>query len=211
MCKIRICTLCKESLPATLEYFGKEKKGKYGLRSRCRECRSKHEYGKNKEYILAKRKEYYKENKEKMNKDSKEWKLNNAERYRKVRQVYYIENMEYIKVNVKKNMYKRLENDIEFRIYQRCRTRLYNAVKRHTKSARTKELIGCTTKYLLNHLEKQFTIGMTWDNYGDWHIDHIKPCVLFDFSKEEEQRECFNYMNLQPLWAEDNYRKSDKY
>ncbi len=52
---------------------------------------------------------------------------------------------------------------------------------------------------------------MTWDNYGEWHIDHIKPCALFDFTKEEQQRECFHYTNLQPLWAKDNMRKSDKY
>lgn len=73
------------------------------------------------------------------------------------------------------------------------------------------ELIGCSIEQLLEHLESQFQDGMTWDNYGEWHIDHIKPCAMFDFTKEEDQRECFHYTNLQPLWAEDNLRKSDKY
>jgi hypothetical protein len=52
---------------------------------------------------------------------------------------------------------------------------------------------------------------MTWDNYGSWHIDHIKPCSLFDLSKVSEQLECFHYLNLQPLWAKDNLQKSNKY
>jgi hypothetical protein len=87
---------------------------------------------------------------------------------------------------------------------------MYQAVKGNVKSARTQELIGCTVKELQEHLEKQFTNGMTWENYGEWHVDHIIPCSSFDFTKEEEQRTCFNYKNLQPLWAEDNYKKKKK-
>lgn len=73
------------------------------------------------------------------------------------------------------------------------------------------ELIGCSVEKLMEHLEKQFTEGMTWGNYGRWHVDHIKPCAMFDFSKPEHQQECFHYSNLQPLWAKDNLKKSDKY
>lgn len=71
-------------------------------------------------------------------------------------------------------------------------------------------LIGCEIDYLLYHIQEQFNPGMTWDNYGDWHIDHIKPCANFDLSKPEEQRKCFNYTNLQPLWAEENLIKGKK-
>lgn len=52
---------------------------------------------------------------------------------------------------------------------------------------------------------------MSWSNYGKWHIDHIIPCAAFDLSDEFEQRACFHYSNLQPLWAYDNIGKSDKY
>ena len=65
---------------------------------------------------------------------------------------------------------------------------------------------------LKKHLEKQFQKGMTWNNYGmyGWHIDHIIPCSAFNLNLESEQRKCFNYTNLQPLWAIDNIKKGDK-
>jgi len=116
-----------------------------------------------------------------------------------------------MKQNSKKSLYRRTEQDIGFRILQRCRKRLWDALKRNVKSKRTIELIGCSVDELLAHLESQFQEGMNWDNYGEWHIDHIKPCAMFDFSKEEDQKECFHYTNLQPLWAIENIRKSNKY
>lgn len=74
----------------------------------------------------------------------------------------------------------------------------------------TVELLGCDTNKLKQHLESQFKLGMSWDNYGLWHIDHKSPCAKFDLSKEEEQRKCFNFKNLQPLWAEENLSKGSK-
>jgi hypothetical protein len=59
-------------------------------------------------------------------------------------------------------------------------------------------------------MESLFLEGMSWDNYGKWHIDHIRPCSSFDLSDTEQQKICFNYKNLQPLWAEDNLRKGAK-
>jgi hypothetical protein len=78
------------------------------------------------------------------------------------------------------------------------------------KAAHSIELLGCTRDELRAHLELQFTSGMTWNNYGDWHIDHRLPCASFDLSNPDEQKVCFHYTNLQPLWAKDNLSKSDK-
>jgi hypothetical protein len=72
------------------------------------------------------------------------------------------------------------------------------------------KLIGCNIEQLKQHLQNQFKLGMSWDNHGKWHIDHIRPCASFDLSKPEEQRKCFHYTNLQPLWAEENISKKDK-
>ena len=51
---------------------------------------------------------------------------------------------------------------------------------------------------------------MNWNNIGKWHIDHIKPCKSFDLTKSDEQKKCFHYTNLQPLWALDNIKKGAK-
>ena len=131
--------------------------------------------------------------------------------YRRYAQKYCEENKVEIKDRVKKSHYKRISEDINYKLLVRCRTRIYQALKGYVKSKRTVSLIGCPVEYLKHHLEEQFQEGMSWDNYGKWHVDHIRPCASFNFSNESEQLECFNYTNLQPLWAEDNMKKHDKY
>lgn len=89
---------------------------------------------------------------------------------------------------------------------------MWSALAGRTKSSGTKKLIGCPIEILILHLESQFIEGMSWENYGPvWHVDHIKPCSNFDLSNPEQQRACFNYSNLQPLFAADNLQKGDKY
>lgn len=74
-------------------------------------------------------------------------------------------------------------------------------------------LVGYTLTDLKNHLESRFLPGMTWENYGEWHIDHIKPRAAFSFETSEDPqfKECWSLSNLQPLWAIDNLRKNCKY
>ena len=93
------------------------------------------------------------------------------------------------------------------------RSRIRYALKDIIKCEQSLELIGCTANELKNYLESKFQSGMNWDNYGrdGWHVDHIKPCTAFDLIDPEEQRECFHYTNLQPLWATDNIKKGNKY
>lgn len=67
--------------------------------------------------------------------------------------------------------------------------------------------LGCSFKDFLSYLESQFQEGMSWSNYGKWHVDHIKPCNTYDLSIEEEQYKCFHYTNLRPLWAMDNWKR----
>ena len=71
-------------------------------------------------------------------------------------------------------------------------------------------LVGCTIEELKSHLEKSFDDKMSWDNYGEWHIDHILPCTYFDLRNEDEQRKCFHFSNLQALWRLDNIRKNNE-
>lgn len=107
----------------------------------------------------------------------------------------------------------RLKRDPVFRCECRLRTRLSNAMRGAVKADKTFGLIGCTMRFLRIHLESQFTDGMSWENYGryGWNVDHIKPCRDFDFTDPEQQRECFHYTNLRPLWWRDNLARNRKY
>ena len=203
------CTKCGELKPATEEYYGKSKNSKSGFKPSCKVCRSK-EYIDNQDFFIEKSRKRYRDNKQEALSKSKEYREMNKQTIKENASKYYQENKIEIKEKVKRRFYKRMETDSGYKLLQRCRKRMYEAVKGHVKSARTKELIGCTVEELQSHIEKQFKDGMTWDNYGKWHVDHIIPCASFDFSIAENQFKCFNYTNLQPLWAIDNYRKHDK-
>lgn len=99
--------------------------------------------------------------------------------------------------------------DLNFKISHHCRSRICRVLKGEIKSGHSFELLSCSLDELKVHLEQQFEPGMTWDNYGEWHIDHIIPCARFDLRNPIHQKICFNYRNLQPLWAKDNSSKHD--
>jgi hypothetical protein len=126
---------------------------------------------------------------------------------------------EYKKLNPEKTSsqkmkYKRerMKRDITFKILHRLRTRILLVLHGKKKVESSLNLLGCSAEHLKKHLEEQFKDDMSWENYGikGWHIDHIKPCASFDLSIIEEQKECFHYTNLQPLWWHENLSKSDK-
>ncbi len=106
---------------------------------------------------------------------------------------------------------KRRQVDPQYGLLCSLRSRVYNVMKGNTKSFAILELLGCSLKELKKHIENQFQKGMSWENYGfyGWHIDHIIPCSKFNLIDPEQQKTCFNYSNLQPLWAIDNLRKSN--
>lgn len=104
-------------------------------------------------------------------------------------------------------------NDENYNLYLKLASRIRCALKEQKKSARTMELVGCSLMELRNWLTMQFTEGMTWVNYGrfGWHIDHVKPCAMFDLTDPDQQTKCFHYTNLQPMWWNDNISKGAKY
>jgi hypothetical protein len=119
------------------------------------------------------------------------------------------------KLNKRKQ--ERRKADIQYKLRDMLGRRIYKMAKAQSicsleRGRDSRKLLGCDVKTLKAHLESQFVDGMSWENYGNdgWHIDHIIPCASFDLSKVEEQRICFNYRNLQPLWSKDNMSKSDK-
>lgn len=116
-----------------------------------------------------------------------------------------------IDFNNKRERERRL-SDPGYLILRRCRVRLACAVRdaKTKKFARTCELLGCSVQELRDHIESKFKPGMSWDNRDMWHVDHIIPCARFDLTKEDQQRICFHYSNLQPLWAKENIVKGKK-
>ena len=106
----------------------------------------------------------------------------------------------------------RIKTDINFRLAHNLRNRLRHAIKNNQKVGSAVRDLGCSVQELKEHLENQFTEGMSWDNYGlyGWHIDHITPLASFNLEDREQFLQAANYTNLQPLWAEDNLRKGDK-
>lgn len=144
---------------------------------------------KNREKNRIYHKKYQLENKEKLNENHKLWRDKNRESLRKY---------------TREKMRERRKNPA-YKILCNLRCRINNALAAksvYSKTWKTKDLLGCEMEYFINYIGKQFKNGMTWENHGKiWHIDHIKPCSLFDLTQLEEQEKCFHYTNMQPLWA----------
>lgn len=108
------------------------------------------------------------------------------------------------------NAYKeKMSKVIADRIRQRI-SKIIKAKSNGKKQYSTTLELGCDRLYLMDYLENLFEDGMTWENYGEWHIDHIKPLSMFDLTNEEDFKIAVHYTNLQPLWAIDNLKKSNK-
>ena len=164
---------------------------------------------KNIDYLKEKDKQYYLEHKQELKEYKKIYNLKNKIRIAARNKEYKQKNKNKLSQQIK----MKYHNDLNFRIKTLVRTRLVKALQHNSKYKKTNELIGCTIPFLKQYLEKQFKPGMTWDKIGvkGIHIDHIRPCALFDLSDPKQQKQCFHYTNLQPLWAKENLSKGDKY
>lgn len=106
----------------------------------------------------------------------------------------------------------RLKTNPHFAMKVRLCARMYAWFRKSgsRKSIRTRELIGIDYEGFVAHIEALFQPGMSWENRSEWHLDHILPCASFDLTDVDQQKVCFNYKNIQPLWAMDNMKKGDK-
>jgi hypothetical protein len=190
----KICSKCKEE-KELCEFYNK-KSAYDGKRPECKLCS-------NKQSIL-----YNKKNKNKVDKIKQKYVDNNKEKVKKSKKNWFNKNPNYQNEWV----VNKYNNDPLFRLINimRARTRLFFKSKNFKKKNSTFKIIGCAPEFLKEHLEQQFTEGMSWDNQGlyGWHIDHKIP--LSSSNTEEEIYKLCHYTNLQPLWAEDNLRKSNK-
>lgn len=158
-------------------------------------------------------KKYRQKNKEYLDKYTKNWYEENKEYRKEYLREYREKNIEKIRERKRNYEKNRKDNDPLYKLIANFRTAIYTVLKENNmnKYGHYFDILQYSPEELANHLEKQFTDGMTWENYGEWHVDHIMPCASFDLSDPVQQRTCFRWTNLQPLWAADNIRKSDNY
>ena len=212
------CTKCKTE--KELICFSKDKYSKDGFQYVCRYCQK--QYGKeNKEYKKKRKQEYYLANKEKIKEYYKEYRKAKKEKIKEYRKANKEKAKQYNKEYYKDNKDKLIEKQNKYRSKRRkthplfklmcnLRHRTWSAFKNkgYTKKTKTQEMLGVDWDVCKSHIERQFIKGMSWDNQGEWHIDHIIP--LASANTEEQLKKLCHYSNLQPLWAVDNLMKSDK-
>jgi len=127
---------------------------------------------------------------------------------------HYNKNKEKIR-EIKRNYEKtRKANDPIYKLINNFRTAIYQVLKENNvkKNGHYFDILKYSPEDLIVHLEKQFDERMSWDNYGEWHVDHIKPISSFNIQEigDNEFIECWSLNNLQPLWGDENIRKSNK-
>lgn len=191
----------KEILIERVKKYNKENKLKVSERKKTY-------YQKNKENVIKINKQYYQDNKEKIKKLKKIYSENNKESIKQ----YRIINKEKLKNYNKEYYLKRTNTDLFFKFKSNVRSLIRNSFKRgknqFRKNTKTENILGCTIEEFRNYISLQFKTGMSFENHGEWHLDHIIP--ISSAKTQEEVIKLNHYTNFQPLWAEDNLRKSDK-
>lgn len=120
---------------------------------------------------------------------------------------YKLSQREYSREYSREYARKRRQCDLNFRIAANLRTRLCLALRDGWKSGSAVSDLGCSIEELRVYLQTRFCTGMSWENWGEWHIDHIEPLSSFDLTDKEQFLKAAHYSNLQPLWKLDNLRK----
>lgn len=204
------CSTC--NVEKDITEFVKSSRTKTGFSNPCKECHNKW-YHEHKEEICKKNKEKYLDNPEPSRARAKEYRNNHLEESNARTKQWIENNRERYNENQRNWRRQAREQNPWMRIRDALSTRMRIALceKNAEKTQFTMEYLGCSGEQLCCFLEAEFSSGMTWENYGEWHIDHIRPCASFNLEDPEEQKKCFHWTNLQPLWASDNIRKSDKW
>jgi hypothetical protein len=162
---------------------------------------------------------------------AKKWSIDNKEKRKEIAKRYDSKNVEirkkksaeyrkrpevkdrmndWARANSVRYLRERRQSDPLFAFKIKTRNLIRKAFDRNgfTKRSKSNDILGCSWSEFISHMEKQFKEGMTWQNRGEWHIDHIIP--LATATCEDDIIRLNHFTNLRPLWAEENLRKSDK-
>jgi hypothetical protein len=218
------CSRCKSEKP--LEDFAINKGGKHGRHSVCKECtrpKSKQHYLSNKEKCDEKSRVWRGNNRDRQLELQSAWRVKNKEKLVRDSKAYYLANKETIKfkLNLYNELYKprrnqlynkRYANDPYFRLTKNIFRYINTAIAKNRHGRNWERFVCFTLAELITHFESNFQPGMTWDNHGEWQIDHIRPVSSFHYTSilDEEFKQCWSLENLQPLWAVDNMAKGNR-
>lgn len=223
---MKVCSKCKKEKPFT-EFFS-DKTKKDGYRYECKLCKQVQSklYGvTNRDSIIANKKLYYNNNKStilskialryELNKNEERLKKrikyrDNKEAILKKNEAYRQRNKDVLAIKKRQREKFRRETDPMYRIKSNYRNRICKAIKSMglKYSTNTTTILGISWLGFKEYIENQFAERMSWENYGDWHIDHIIP--LCEAKNEESVKELNHYTNLRPLWGIDNLKKGRK-
>lgn len=168
--------------------------------------------------------QWYQRNKERTLENVRRWRLLNADKVVEIKKQWLKANArkrsEVVRRYAQRNPEKILANLRRRRLnpHQRLRdalsARLNQAIRKQSCGIKTIEMLGCSLTDFVIYLESKFEVGMSWENYGNkkgqWSVDHIIPCAIFDLTKLEHRLRCFHFSNLQPMWHIKNMRKNAK-
>lgn len=138
-----------------------------------------------------------------------EYREKNADRIAEKKAAWTANNLDRVRRSKSRWVQRKYGEDIQFRFARNVRARVSSALRKAgvSKSTRSMVQIGCTIPELRAHLEKHFVEGMSWDNYGEWVVDHVTPIGAFDLNCPLQLHMAAGFWNLQPLWYGDNLRK----
>lgn len=233
------CRVCNKS--KSLELFNKESNQKDGHATMCKECRSErrlkykattkaynkkayHQDIENQKARIAKwrkdntektidySRKYYQKNAEERKAFARNYRVENPEKVKAAHAKWMKENPEKLNSKRRERRAKRVVEDLDWKFRQTLRQRVSKSLKSN-KNSTTEVYLGATIDTAREHIESLFEEGMSWSNNTTtgWHIDHIIPSNLFDYSNQRHILASNNYLNLQPLWYHVNTSKQDKY
>ena len=194
------CSKCK----SCVQLYYQENKDK--IKSKKEEWRKA-----NQESILSYNKEYREKNSQNRNLITNLWRLKNKQLVKDYKVKYKEKNKDKVRLYFNEYNKKRKKNDSLYKLTVSIRTLISNSIRKmgYTKKSKINEILNCSFEEFKSHIESKFQENMKWENYGEWHLDHIYPISLA--KNEQHLLELNDFKNFQPLWATENLKKSNKY
>ena len=208
-CRVCGAQSCKQYREGNKDKLAEYKK-QYYKANKEKVAQSQKQYKEvNKDKVAQSNKQYKEANKDKVAQSNKQYYEANKEKVAQSQKQYREANKDKVAQSNKQYMRNRRMEDPLFKFKDGIRNLIGNAIRKKgfSKTSSTFDILDAPQEVVRSHLESQFTEGMSWDNRGDWHIDHFIPV---SYAKNDEEVLILNhYRNLQPLWATQNLTKSD--